>query len=148
MGYAEGTTVTVQNSQMEIARTLTRYGVESYSFGATPGWALVEFEHKHMPIRLRIPLPAKPLKEMGLNTKTGRQVNVWKAWEQDIKEAWRALLLFIKAALESVDRGIVSVEQAFMAFLVTGDGQTLGDKALPAYVQHIAEQRLAIAASA
>ena len=148
MAYAEGTTVTVQNSQMEIARTLTRYGVESYSFGATPGWALVEFEHKHMPIRLRIPLPAKPLKEMGLNTKTGRQVNVWKAWEQDIKEAWRALLLFIKAALESAGRRSVAEWQACMAFLVTGDGETLGDKALPAYVQHITEQRRAIEAYA
>ena len=57
-------------------------------------------------------------------------------------------LLFIKAALESVDRGIVTVEQAFMAFLVTGDGETLGDKALPAYVQHITEQRRAIEAYA
>lgn len=148
MAYAEGTTVTVQNSQMEIARTLARYGVESYSFGATPGWALVEFEHRHMPIRLRIPLPAKPAKEKGTNPKTGRTVNLWSAWEQDIKEAWRALLLFIKAALESVDRGIVTVEQAFMAFLVTGDGQTLGEKALPAYIQHITDQRLAIEAHA
>ena len=102
MTYAQGTTVTVSNSQLEISRTLTRYGVESYSFGATPGWALVEFEHQHMPIRLRIPLPAKPPKETGLSAKTGRQVNLWKAWEQDVKEAWRALLLFIKAALESV----------------------------------------------
>lgn len=148
MAYAEGTTVTVQNSQMEIARTLTRYGVESYSFGATPGWALVEFEHRHMPIRLRVPLPAKPPKEIAISPGTGRKVNVWKAWEQNVKEAWRALLLFIKAALESVDRGIVSVEQAFMAFLVTGDGQTLGEKALPAYVQHVADQRRAIEATA
>ena len=145
MSYAQGTTVTVQASQMEIARTLARYGVESYSFGATPGWALVEFEARHLPVRLRVPLPGKPAKEKGTNPKTGRTVNLWTAWEQDVKEAWRALLLFIKAALESVDRGIVSVEQAFMAFLVTGNGQTLGDMALPGYLEHLTEHR-AIAA--
>jgi hypothetical protein len=146
MAYASGTSVTVPNSQLEISRTLARYGVESYSFGATPGFALVEFEHQHMPIRLQIPLPTKPVKQKGSNPKTGRTIDLWAAHEQDVKEAWRALLLFIKAALESVDRGIVTVQQAFMAFLVTSEGQTLGQDILPRYVQALTDRRLAIEA--
>lgn len=138
MTYAKGTTVTVQSSQMEISRTLNRYGIDSYTFGQTPGWAQVEFMHAGMPIRVRVELPAKPPKQMGVNTKTGRQVDLWKAHEQQIKELWRALLLFIKAALESVELGIVSVDQAFMAFLVTADGRTLGERILPEYRQSLA----------
>ena len=40
MTYARGTTVEVAASQQEIARTLTRYKVDTYSFGQSPGQAL------------------------------------------------------------------------------------------------------------
>lgn len=138
MTYAKGTTVTVDKSQMEIAQILARYGVDTYGFGASPGGGLVEFAYKGMPIRLRVPLPVRPDKLEVRNPDTGRMVKTMPKWEQETREAWRALVLFIKAALESVERGIVKVEQAFMAFLVAPDGQTVGDKVLPSYLHAIA----------
>lgn len=133
MTYASGTTVTVANSQQEIARTLHRYQIDTYTFGQMPGLAQVEFVVRSMPVRIRVDIPTRPAKQLGTNPSSGRQVDLWKAHDQQVKERWRALLLFIKASLESVELGIVTPEQAFMAFLVTGDGDTLGDKVLPAY---------------
>lgn len=131
MTYASGTTVTVDRSQQEIASTLGRYGVDTYTFGARPGAALVEFFFDDLPIRLEIPLPSKPENPKGRNPKTGRTIDLNKAWEQSVKEAWRALLLFLKANLEAVERGVITPEQAFMAFLVSSDGRTLGEVLLP-----------------
>lgn len=133
MTYAKGTSVTVQSSQIEISRILDRYGVEAYRFGAAPGVALLEFEYQGLPVRLNVPLPAKPTSEKLVDPKTRRYVLALPRWEQAVKEAWRALVLFIKAALESVERGVVKAEQAFMAFLVTSTGDTLGDRILPEY---------------
>lgn len=148
MTYASRTTVTVHASQQEIARTLARYKVETYAFGARPGQALVEFELQQLPVRVAIPLPPKPAKETGRNPKTGRTVNLWSAWEQDVRECWRALLLLIKANLEAVERGIVRPEQAFMAYLVAPDGRALGDVVLPQYLDALDQGRLQITAEA
>jgi len=143
MAYAKGTTVSVSSSQMEIARTLERYKVHTYAFGARPGQAMVEFELAGLPIRLAVPLPDKPARQKGPSPETGRTVDLWTRWEQDVKECWRALLLLIKANLEAIERGIVKADQAFMAYLITNDGRTLGEVVLPAYSQH----HLAIEAS-
>jgi hypothetical protein len=148
MTYAKGTEVTVQRSQQEIATTLHRYGVDTYSFGAAPGIAQVEFVAQGYPVRVTVPLPRKPAKEKGTNPATGRVVNLWTKWEQEVKEAWRALLLLIKANLEAVERGIVRIEQAFMAFLVAPDGRTVGDVVLPQYVESVASGRTLLAIEA
>lgn len=144
MAYAKGTTVSVSSSQMEIAKTLERYKVHTYSFGARPGLAMVEFELQLLPIRVAVPLPAKPARQKGPSPETGRVVDLWIRWEQDVRECWRALLLLIKANLEAIERGIVKPEEAFMAYLITNDGRTLGDVVLPSYRDH----HLAIEASA
>jgi hypothetical protein len=135
MTYASGTTVNVAASQQEIAKTLHRYHVDTYSFGARPGMAMVEFALRDLPIRVAVPLPEKPAKQRGTNPATGRVVDLWARWEQEVKECWRALLLLIKANLEAVDRGIIRAEQAFMAFLIAPNGQTVGEIVLPQFLE-------------
>jgi hypothetical protein len=44
---------------------------------------------------------------------------------------WRALLLVIKAKLESVESGIATFEEEFMAQIVLPDDQTVGQWVLP-----------------
>jgi hypothetical protein len=146
--YAKGTEVTVQRSQQEIATTLTRYGVETYTFGAAPGIAQVSFVIGGYPVRLTIPLPPKPAKEKGTNPATGRVVNLWTKWEQEVKEAWRSLLLLIKANCEAVERGIVTPAQAFMAFLVAPNGDTIGEVILPQYQESLSSGRTLLAIEA
>lgn len=46
-----------------------------------------------------------------------------EAWEQACRSSWRALLLAIKAKLVSVESGVESFEEAFLAQLVVKDDQ-------------------------
>lgn len=136
MTYAKGTDVSVDRSQQEIVRLLHRYKVETYAFGAERGRVQVMFEIEATPIRVGIPVPPRPVDEKVLNKETGRYIQAIPRWEQEVKECWRALVLLLKANLEAVERGIVTVQQAFMAYLVTGDGRTVGEVVLPQYLEH------------
>lgn len=142
MTYAKGTDVGVDRSQQEIVQLLRRYKVDTYGFGVETGRASVTFHLKGVPIRVGIPLPTRPERPKMVNPATGRMVDAITRWEQEVKEAWRALVLLLKANLEAVERGIVSVEQAFMAYLVTGDGRTVGELVLPQYLEHRAQLAL------
>lgn len=144
--YARGTTVTVPSTQQELAAVFSRYGVDTYGFGATPGQAVVQFEVKSLPIRVAIPLPPRPAMERVRNPKTGRDVDAMTRWATEVREAWRALLLLVKSGLEAIERGITSADRVFMAWLVTPDGRTLDDHVLPAYLQSLATGRLALTA--
>jgi hypothetical protein len=139
MTYAKGTSVSVSSSQQEIGRVLTRYEIDTYRFGQEPGWAVLEFFMAGFPVRIGVPIPPAPTEDKVYNGRTGRWVQTRPKWEQDVKERWRGLVLLLKANLEAVEMGLVSVEQAFMPFLVLKDGRTLGDVALPTIREQVKE---------
>lgn len=145
MTYAKGTSTTVASSQHEIGQTLSRYKVHTYAFGQEPGKAIVSFKMGDLPIRVGIPLPAH--REGKRRAANGRMVDIEREWEQEVREAWRALVLLIKANLEAIERKIVTPEQAFMAYLVLPSGETVGDVVLPKYTEALASgSRLALTA--
>ena len=45
---------------------------------------------------------------------------------EEVRRRWRALLLVIKAKLESVESGIETFEEAFASQIVLANGQTVG----------------------
>lgn len=139
--YASGTEVTVDRSQQEIVRTLHRYDVETYAFGAQKGSVALTFELRGNPIRINLPIAPKPLADDKYKAANGRWVSRLPGWEQEVKETWRALLLVLKANLEMVERELISVEQAFMAWLVLPGGETLGEMVLPKYAEALASNR-------
>ena len=60
-----------------------------------------------------------------------RQVRFRVAWEkspQSQRQRARALLLVIKAKLESIDSGVETFEQAFLANIVLADGKTVHER--------------------
>lgn len=62
--------------------------------------------------------------------------------EQQTRAKWRALLLCIKAKLESVESGIESFENAFMAHVVMPDGRTVGEHIRPRIASAYAEGKM------
>jgi predicted secreted protein len=48
-----------------------------------------------------------------------------QAWEQSTRSKWRALLACIKAKLISAESGIETLEEAFLANVVTSEGTTV-----------------------
>ncbi|WP_210205670.1 hypothetical protein [Pseudaminobacter salicylatoxidans] len=53
------------------------------------------------------------------------------AWEQACRSRWRALYLCIKAKLESIDSGIETFEDAFLAHIQMPDGHSVSEHVLP-----------------
>lgn len=115
MAYAEQTKVPVEQTKAEIERTLVRYGADRFAYFTEAGKAVIVFEAKDRRLRFDLPLPS------GDGDK-----------EQKVRrQKWRALLLCIKAKLESVASGIESFEEAFLAHVVLPNGQTVADHIAP-----------------
>jgi hypothetical protein len=117
MPYAARTTVPVDRTKTEIEQTLTRYGAERFAYFVEPKAAAVMFEVTGRRIRFNLPLDDGPKAE-----RTRRQ-------------KWRALLLCIKAKLESVASGIETFEEAFLAHVVMPDNRTVYEHAAPRIAQ-------------
>jgi hypothetical protein len=129
MKYAETTTVSSEKSRNEIERTLARFGAKGFLYGWLDKSALIMFEMDGRQIKFILPLPDRGLKEFThtpnrSTLRTEKAAN--EAYEQAVRQKWRALALVIKAKLEAVESGITVFEDEFMAHIVLPDGQTVG----------------------
>jgi hypothetical protein len=122
MVYAAETKVPVEQSRVEIERTLARYGADRFAFMSEAGRAIIMFEANNRRLKFDLPLPAKKPGENDASRKTREQMT---------RSRWRALLLCIKAKLEAVESKIETFEEAFMAHVVMPDGRTVGDHIVP-----------------
>lgn len=137
--YAENTQVSPGQSRAEIERTLTRYGATEFAYGWQSNQAVVMFTLDEWRIRFIIEMPERS----GFSrTPTGRTRTAESAlaqWEQACRQRWRALALVIKAKLEAVDSGIVTLVEEFAAHVVLPGGQSVGDLMLPAIARAYTE---------
>ena len=127
--YAEKTNVSSEKSRSEIERTLSRYGAAEFLYGWSDDKALVAFTMNDRKVKFQLSLPDKGNKEIS-KTDTGRKRNVNQieiAYEQAVRQRWRALALVIKAKLEAVESGITVFEDEFMAHIVLPNGSTVGE---------------------
>lgn len=131
--YAQNTEVGSDRSRAEIERTLQRYGASSFMYGWEGERAVVAFKAHGRLIRFVLPLPERTSREF-THTPTGRPRAVTaqhEAYEQAVRQRWRALALAIKAKLEAVEAGITEFEAEFLAHIVLPDGSTIGQWARP-----------------
>lgn len=165
--YAEGTSVSVDQSRREVERTLERFGASTFGYawdrreetwcfrcralatgeaGAAcrsaghstqkeiREYAMLSFRLKERSIRLDVPMP------------TQREVGTKANLEVRTRERWRAIALIVKAKLQAVEAGVDSIETAFLANVVTGDGRTVGQILLPRMSEAVTAGRLLPAA--
>ncbi len=131
--YAAETTVASDRSRAEIERILERYGASSFMYGWQKERAIVAFEMHGRRIRFELPMPSREDRAFtrtptGLvRTEKARQ----EAYEQAVRQRWRALALVIKAKLEAVESHISSFDEEFMANIVLPSGETVGESILP-----------------
>jgi hypothetical protein len=132
MNYARETSVSAEQSRMEIERILTRYGAAGFMYATELNRAVLGFKIKGRIVRLAVPLPV--LSEFRFSTgnreRTARQQQT--ACDQAIRARWRAVKLIIQAKLEAVADGISTYEREFMPDIVMPDNRTLGDHLTPA----------------
>lgn len=122
MAFAENTKVPVDQTRLEIERLLAKHGADKFAFFSEEGRAIIAFEAKERRIKFELPLLVKKAGENDASRRTR---------EQHTRARWRALLLCIKAKLESVDAKIESFDEAFLSHVVMPDGRTVGEHAIP-----------------
>lgn len=134
MKYAEQTTVSSERSRAEIETILGRYGASSFAYMWQGTTALIMFEYNGKRIMFKLQLPSREDKTIKYTpergTLRGREAQE-KAYEQAVRQKWRALALVIKAKLEAVESRISIFEEEFMANIVLPNGQTTAEYILP-----------------
>lgn len=110
--YAAKTKIPEGQTRLQIEEMMRRRGADQFFSGGDGERALMAFRLGGRHIRFTLPLG------------DARS-------EQHRKSRWRALYLVIKAKLEAVDIGILTVEDAFLADTVLPDRRTVSEVMLP-----------------
>lgn len=140
MSYAEGTTVTVEKSKLELERLLIKHrsGQRVFASDDVNGCATCMFSIAGRQVRLRVPLPTRadlmpenPKEEpRGWRSWSPSQKDAWlqKRIDQLTRERWRALVLLVKAKLELVELGLSTIEREFLADIYLPNGRTVHEE--------------------
>jgi hypothetical protein len=141
--YAADTSVSADRTRNEIERTLERYGASGFAYAWQGQRVMIAFEAHNRRIRFFLELPDLTTFE---RTPSGRQkrtaAQMKSAYDQVVRQRWRALLLLIKAKLEAVESGIVTFEEEFLAHTVLADGRTVAEWAGPQLHQLYGSNRM------
>lgn len=129
MAFAENTTVAFEKSVAEIITVTKRAGAQQIGQFEGQDQFVIQFVLTDRLIRFRVPLPALD----SIPMRNGNNVALTSSQRQDRlaqshRQRGRALLLVIKAKLESVESGIETLEQAFLAHVVMADGATVYER--------------------
>lgn len=119
MSYAQSTSVSVERSKAEIEKLLKKYGASQFAYKTGEDGAVVGFAMMNKMIRFDLPI--RGIEYFSSETKHA----------QETRQRWRALLLCIKAKLESVEVGICSFEEEFIAQIILPNGRTFGEEMIP-----------------
>jgi len=143
--YTAHTEVSADRSRSEIERILTRYGATKFMYGWQEEAAMIAFELSGRQIKFLLPLPRKDdpqfARTPGRRLLRSPEQRV-QAWEQATRQRWRALALIIKAKLEAVESGVVSLEEEFLAHTLLPDGRTVGQWLQPQLEHAYQTQRM------
>ena len=132
--YANDTKVDPVRTRAEIERTLQRWGIAEFISGVVPGGPVIAFKYKGLTVRIQVQLPLEDDPEVvytpakGLKRSAGEQKRVY---EQLVRQRWRAMLLLLKAKLESIELGIASFEGEFLPYMVLPSGETVTERLMP-----------------
>ena len=108
--YAEGTTVSVDRSIAEIRKEVSRFGASEFAQFHSESKAAIGFALEGWQVRFEIALEDD---------------------ERENRRRWRCLVQTIKSKLITVREGIAEFAEEFMAHLVIGGNQTVGQSVLP-----------------
>lgn len=132
--YASQTNVPSDKSRAEIERTLARYGASSFMYGWDQTRAVIAFEMNGRRLKFILPMPERDSREFTHTPAKNQRRSAAAAeaaYDQAVRQRWRALALVIKAKLEAVEAGIAEFEEEFLAHIVLPNGRTVGDFMVP-----------------
>lgn len=132
--YAEKTTVSARESQYEIERTLMRFGASKFVYAWKETAAVIGFEMNGKQVRFVLPMPSRSDPQITKTPARGQTRTMEqqeKAYEQAVRQKWRALAATIKAKFAACEAGISIFEREFFYDIVLPSGQTVGEYIMP-----------------
>lgn len=142
--YAEGTHVPTAQTRLELENLLRNRGATEVGLATSDRWARLMFTMQGRTISFRVTMPDETARAI-THTATGQQRSAGArhtALAQEHRRLWRALLLVVKAKLESAESGIETFESAFLANIVLPDGSTVADSVAPAIAASYADGKV------
>ena len=132
MVYANRTEVPADRSRTEIERLLIRYGATGFMYAWEGDSQLIAFKIHDRSIRIILPMPDPADFQHTEETRRRRGADAQqRAYEQAVRQRWRALVLIVKAKLEAIEAGISTIEREFLADVVMPNNQTVGQWLAP-----------------
>jgi hypothetical protein len=130
--FAQETGVPVDRTMSEIRLTITKYGAGKIMTYEDADRVILAFEMRNRQVKFVMPLPQRKDYKYTTGGRHGRVGDLNpNGYEQAVRTRWRCLLLTIRAKLESVEIGIETFDEAFMAQIVLPGGKTMGEWAVP-----------------
>ena len=132
--YAKDTSVPVDRSQAEVRRIFARYKATGFMFAEQGGQAMVAFTAQGRNIVLPVPMPDRAsdsIKYLPSRSKYdvhGPQRSLGsqqEAYDQEVRQRWRVLVLLLKAKLEAIEIGTSTFEDEFLPYTMLPSGRTV-----------------------
>lgn len=128
--FAEGTTVSVINSRLEIEKIILKYAGPKAEFAylQREGFHDIIFVAHQRRVRFSLPIPTgaearEALQKYRYSSTLGTRITIWI--EEESRRRWRCLVLAIKAKLVVVDSGAATFEEEFLAHIVNKAGMSV-----------------------
>ena len=120
--------VPIERSKAEIERILIRYGATAFAYAWEAQQVNIGFRLKGRAIKLSLTFPSAndPQFARSPTGRTRAQTVRRDAYDQALRQQWRALALILKAKLEAAETGITTVEREFLADTLLPSGETFG----------------------
>lgn len=133
--FAEGTTVTVEQSRGEISGILAKHGVARQAWASEPEGDMLQFELAGFTYRFKVARPtAKELhdrwKSDGKSAVALRYLPNESQVQAEWRRRWRANVLLLKAKLEFASGEASTVMRELMPYALLRDGRTLEEAVL------------------
>jgi hypothetical protein len=143
MPYAEGTSVSPERSQMEIAGLIRKYGAGSFATGWMRDNAIVTFVAHDRQIKFVLAMPTDWREFEYTDKKVRRKEPAARAaMEAEVRRRWRSLANAIRSKLDVVETGISTFETEFLPHTVMPDGRTIAEHIGPKIEEAIATGRM------
>jgi hypothetical protein len=147
--FAESTDVPVSRTKAELEELLAQHDARATAVFNSQDFAAIAFEMEGRRVMMKLHLPDPRAREFThgrINQHAGEieltQARAKARHDKACRQKWRALLLAVKAKLVSVQEGVETFEDAFMAHVVMPDGQTVADLVRPRIASAYAENKM------
>jgi hypothetical protein len=126
--YAEGTTVAIEQSQVDIRKLLKKNQAEQIVIGESNEGGTVGFTLSGRMYRFAVDYP-DPSEKRFTHHGRGYRLPTEQAknrFEAEKRRKWRVLLIQLKIKFELVEGEAATLEQEFLSYIMLPDGSTVG----------------------